>query len=177
MRLRLWPRSLAARTAVVLLLSLAAVQVAGLTIHALDRMELQRLAQTREIAGRVMNIYRSVALTPADQRETVVQELDLRDGTSVHLDTAPPVTGMTLTPVPLQRELRVNMQIVPMPQAQRPREVVMTGGPGFQRLGIGLRLPEGHWVDVVVGMPPPRPWHSLDIPARLPADDARRRHA
>ena len=42
MSLRLWPRTLAARTAVVLLLGLALVQVAGLTIHAFDRIDLQR---------------------------------------------------------------------------------------------------------------------------------------
>ena len=38
------PRSLAARTAVVLIIGFALVQGLGLTIHALDRIELQRLA-------------------------------------------------------------------------------------------------------------------------------------
>jgi signal transduction histidine kinase len=161
MRIRLWPRSLAARTAFVLLAGLAVVQVAGLTIHALDRIELQRLLQVREVAGRVMNIYRSVALSPIDQREAVVKEFDLRDGTTVDLDAAPDATGMPLVPVPLQRELRVNMQLVPMQQAQRPREILITGGPSFEKVAIDMRLPEGRWVDVVVPMPPPRPWHSF----------------
>ncbi|MBV8870048.1 MAG: two-component sensor histidine kinase, partial [Acetobacteraceae bacterium] len=55
MRLRfvaLWPRSLAARTALVLLIGLAVVQAAGLTIHALDRIDVQRLAQARTLAER-----------------------------------------------------------------------------------------------------------------------------
>ena len=47
MRLVLWPRTLAARTATVLLVGLVAVQSAGLLIHALDRIDLQRLAQGR----------------------------------------------------------------------------------------------------------------------------------
>ena len=72
---RLWPRSLAARTASVLLVGLIIVQAAGLAIHAFDRIDLQRLAQEREIAVRVMNIYRTVMLTPPDQREAVLEEL------------------------------------------------------------------------------------------------------
>ncbi|PZQ09211.1 MAG: two-component sensor histidine kinase, partial [Ancylobacter novellus] len=36
------PRSLAARTAIFLLLALMLVQAAGLLIHALDRVDLQR---------------------------------------------------------------------------------------------------------------------------------------
>ena len=56
MRFRAWPRSLAARTAVVLLVGLALVQVAGLTIHGLDRVDMQRLAQARDVAERVVGI-------------------------------------------------------------------------------------------------------------------------
>jgi hypothetical protein len=41
MRIRIWPRSLAARTALTVLLGLAVVQAAGLTIHALDRQDVQ----------------------------------------------------------------------------------------------------------------------------------------
>ena len=63
MKLRLWPRSLAARTAVVLLVGLAIVQMAGLTIHALDRLDVQRLGQARDLAVRVVGVYRTMALT------------------------------------------------------------------------------------------------------------------
>ncbi len=53
MTVRFWPRSLAARTAAVVLVGLALVQIAGLTIHTLDRIDIQRLAQAREsrVAG------------------------------------------------------------------------------------------------------------------------------
>ena len=63
MTLRLWPRSLAARTAVVLLAGLMMVQIAGLTIHAFDRIDLQRLEAARDIAIRVMSLYRTVVMT------------------------------------------------------------------------------------------------------------------
>ena len=65
MTLRLWPRSLAARTALVLLVGLVVVQAAGLTIHALDRIDLQRLAQARYVAVRVVGIYRAVMMAVA----------------------------------------------------------------------------------------------------------------
>ena len=57
---RFRPRSLAGRTALVLLLALAVVQAAGLTIHALDRVDLQRFAQAREISQRSISAWRTV---------------------------------------------------------------------------------------------------------------------
>ena len=63
-----WPRSLAARTALVLLVGLVVVQTAGLTIHAFDRLDLQRLAQVHDVAQRTMNLYRGLALLTRDER-------------------------------------------------------------------------------------------------------------
>ena len=65
MTFRLWPRSLAARTAFVLLVGLILVQGAGLAIHAMDRIDVQRLAQARNLAVRVVGLYRTVVLTDA----------------------------------------------------------------------------------------------------------------
>src|ERR1700710_383992 len=75
MRFRLWPRSLAARTAVVLLIGLAIVQMAGLTIHTLDRLDVQRLAQSRNLATRVAGVYRTMALTDPPRRAAVMADL------------------------------------------------------------------------------------------------------
>ncbi len=164
---RLWPRSLAARTAVVLLAGLAFVQIAGLTIHAFDRIELQRFAQTRDIAGRAMNLYRSVALAAPEQRDAVVAELNQRDimrsGTVVRLDGLPPGTDLPPTPQPLQRELRVSLQLIPMPQLQRPREVVIRGNAELGQVVMGMRLPDGRWVDITLPLPPVRLWHSANF--------------
>ena len=63
MILRFWPRSLAARTAFVLLVGLILVQGAGLAIHAMDRIDFQRLAEARSLAFRIVGIYRTVELT------------------------------------------------------------------------------------------------------------------
>ena len=72
MRISLWPRSLATRTALVLLLGLVLVQMAGLTIHALDRIDLQRLAQARDVSLRVMGLYRTLVLTPPAERDLLL---------------------------------------------------------------------------------------------------------
>ena len=50
--MKLIPSSLATRTALTMLGALMLVQAIGLTVHALDRVELQRLAQTRDIVGK-----------------------------------------------------------------------------------------------------------------------------
>ena len=78
MTLHLWPRRLATRTAVVVLVGLALVQIAGLTIHALDRIDIQRLSQARNIAVRVVGLYRLVATTTPAGRDAVL--VDMRRG-------------------------------------------------------------------------------------------------
>ncbi|MBV9538284.1 MAG: HAMP domain-containing protein [Acidisphaera sp.] len=162
MKLRLWPRSLATRTAVTVVAGLALVQIAGLLIHALDRMELQRLAQMRETAQRVMGVYRSMALAPSDERDSLIAELDRRSGMKVTLGTLPPADDMLpVTPQPLMRALRADMAVIPMPAAERPREFVIRGGPSFGAIHVAMRMADGHWVDVQAQLPPVRPWHSL----------------
>jgi signal transduction histidine kinase len=54
----------------------------------------------------------------------------------------------------------VSTQLVPVPQAQRWREVVMLGGLAEQRLVVGLRMTDNRWLNMSVMLPPPRPWHS-----------------
>jgi signal transduction histidine kinase len=159
-KFRFWPRSLAARTAVVLLLGLGAVQMAGLTIHALDRMELERLAQAREVAGRVMSVYRNVVNLPADQRSGALAEIRRLPGIAVDLSEQLPISDLPPTPPPEQRLLRLNMNLAPMPGHLRPHDVHMLGGPYWRRLVISLHLPEGAWLNVTLKVEPPRPWHS-----------------
>ena len=158
---RLWPRSLATRTALVLLVGLAIVQMAGLTIHALDRLDVQRLAQARDIAIRVVGIYRSVVLTDPDRRGAVIAELHRGPDLQSALSDSPPQVDLPAMPIPEQRLLRVNMNLVPLGGPQlRWREMVIYGGRGWHRAVIGMRLPDGEWVNVTVELKPLRPWHS-----------------
>ena len=70
-----WPRSLAARTALVLMLTLTLVQMGGLTLYAVDRLNMRRSTQVRDIAVRAMGLYRTIALLPPEQRQVVAEQL------------------------------------------------------------------------------------------------------
>jgi signal transduction histidine kinase len=144
----------------VLLIGLAVVQATGLTIHALDRIELQRLAQARDVAARVMSVYRNVVNVDAAQRAAVLAEMHRLPGMQVDLSQDPPISDLPDTPRPEQRLVRVNMNVIPMPGPLRPHEVHMFGGPYWGRMIVGLHLPEGDWLNVTVRVDPPRPWHS-----------------
>ncbi|HBK08609.1 MAG TPA: two-component sensor histidine kinase [Acetobacteraceae bacterium] len=161
MKFRFWPRSLATRTALVLLLGLAIVQMAGLTIHALDRLDVQRLGQARDIAIRVVGIYRTVALTDPERRAAVVADLHRGPDLQSSLSASPPQVDLPAMPVPEQRLLRINMNMVPLGAPQvRWRELVIYGGHGWHKAIIGMRLPDGEWVNVTAELQPLRPWHS-----------------
>lgn len=161
MTLRLWPRSLAARTAVILLFGLAVVQGLGLTIHAFDRLDVQRLAQARDVAARVVNLYRTLALTEPARREAVLADLHRGPGMQVALSDLPPEEHMPEMPIPDQRLLRINMDLVPLGKAHiRWRDLVIYGGPAWRRAVIGMHFPDGGWLNVRLALEPLRPWHS-----------------
>src|SRR5271165_6188892 len=112
MKIRLWPGSLAARTALVLLMGLAFVQAAGLTIHALDRMDVQRLGQARDLAMRVVGLYRTIALTDPPRRAAVLAEMHRGPELIASFGSSPPEADIPEMPLPEQRLLRVNMNMV-----------------------------------------------------------------
>jgi signal transduction histidine kinase len=153
---------LAARTATVLLTGLIVVQAIGLFIHALDRIDLLRLAQARDVSTAVMGLYKTIVLTPSDQREAVLRELDMPNGESARLQSAPPF-DLEVSPPEVQRLIRAGMSMVPLQGPMRPREMVMLGGPERQRLEVAMRLPEGGWLNVTAKMPRPSPFHSAAL--------------
>jgi signal transduction histidine kinase len=160
-RLRLWPRSLAGRTAVVLLLGLVMVQGLGLTIHALDRLDVQRLAQARDLAVRVVALYRTMALTDASRRPQVLSELHRGPELTAVLSEGPPEVDMPEMAPLEQRLLRVNMNLLPLGGPQlRWRDLVIYGGHPLGRVLIGMHLPDGEWLNVSGEVEPLRPWHS-----------------
>ena len=154
------PRSLATRTALTMLFALVLVQAIGLTVHALDHIELQRLAQQRDIGMRAEALYRTVALTPPEQRDQILRTLEHSDSVEVRLDAGPPTDDLPPTPFPERRPIIVSTQLVPVPQGERRREVVMLGGPEQGVLVIGMRMSDNRWLNMRLPMPPPRIWQS-----------------
>jgi signal transduction histidine kinase len=165
-RLRLWPQSLAARTALVLIAGLVVVQIAGLGIHASDRVKVLRLAQARDLAIRIVGIYRAVALTAPENRRAVLDELHHGQGMDAELSDSPPITDLPqMSPIG-QSVWRVNLNLSGIPPAHHWRGIELFGGPRSRQIVIGLRLPEGEWLNVKAALGPVRPWHS---PAYLAA--------
>ena len=156
----LWPTSLGARTLLTLLLGLALVQAAGLTIHAFDRIELQHEAELRNIGIRAMGIYRSVVATSVAERPAALKELDLGPGATASLADAPPLDPAELTPQPLTAIIRANMAQVPVRAPNHPRDIIMRGIPWDGSVTIGYRFPDSGWLILQMPVPPSRPWHS-----------------
>lgn len=156
----LWPTSLGARTLLTLLLGLALVQAAGLTIHALDRIELQHDAELRNIGIRAMGIYRSVVATSVAERPAALKELDLGPDATASLSDSPPLDPAELTPQPLTAIIRANMAQVPVRPINHPRDIILRGIPWDGSVTIGYRFPDTGWLVLQMPVPPSRPWHS-----------------
>ena len=160
---RPWPQTLAGRTAVSLLLALMVVQGLGLMIHALDRIDLQRIAEARDVGVRVMSIYRAVASSEPGQRAAVLKEVDPKGGFAASLSDGPPHDELNPSPLEVQRLVRVAAALVPMPlylRPQGPQGFVIQGNPPGEPLSIGMHMPDGPWLDFRILVPAPRPWHS-----------------
>ncbi|WP_207536893.1 ATP-binding protein [Sabulicella rubraurantiaca] len=156
---RLWPSSLAGRTALVLILALMVVQAAGLTIHALDRVDLQRRAEAREVSLRGLALWRSLVTQTPDRRAAILADAELPSGLQASLGDTPLVTQSN-GPVPerLSRMFRLDGPGPPGPRRFRPLEVLS----GVERgeLRVSLRFPDTGWLNLSIAPPRVRPWHS-----------------
>ncbi|HTW28176.1 MAG TPA: ATP-binding protein [Acetobacteraceae bacterium] len=156
-RLRFWPRSLAGRTALSLMLALAVVQALGLTIHAFDRIGLERMAQARMIGIRLASIYRTVEMTDAPDRPALLKEVSR---TGAVIDRVPPSPDLPPLAPFVQQTVQLNMNLVPIPANEQWRELMLRAGPKPHQLLAGMQLPDGAWLKLRMEMPPPTPWHS-----------------
>lgn len=156
----LWPATLAGRTALVLILALMAVQAAGLTIHAFDRVDLQRRQQAREVSFRTVALWRALVTAPPERRAAILADLDLPAGLSATYDDAPAVTpGMGPVPERLSALFRLDGPPPPGPGRRfRPAEVLSGSERG--RVLVAMRFPDRGWLNLDIVPPRPRPWHS-----------------
>ncbi len=158
--MRLVPQSLATRTAVALIVGFMLVQALGLTIHALDRIELQRLAEARDLGGRVSTIYRNLVAGPAEGWAGAVRDLDAGAGLQVSLEAQPPREELKPALPDIQEMVRTYLKFGPVAAPLRPRDISVRGGDGDGRLLLFMRVPDERWFVVRADWPVPRPWHS-----------------
>lgn len=158
---RLWPATLAGRTALVLILALMAVQAAGLTIHALDRVDLQRRQEAREVSLRTVGLWRALVMAPPDRRAAALAEFDLPAGLAASYDDAPGVTpGMGPVPERLSRLFRLEGAAPPVGPGRRFRPAEVLSGAERGRVVVAMRFPDRGWLNLEIIPPRPRPWHS-----------------
>ena len=157
----LWPRSLAGRTATILSVVLVAVQLAGLSIYSMDRVELQGLADGRDLGTRVAALYRAVVAQPPEAWPGVVHEAEAPAGEHYGIDAGVPLGALGPASAADQRLIRPYLSWGPLPQPLRPKTVYIRGlyAPD-QPLLIAAQLPDDRWLLVRVSAPPARPWTS-----------------
>jgi signal transduction histidine kinase len=152
---RLLPRSLAARTALVLLAGFGIVQAGGLAIHTRDEVMGRRVMDDRYVGLRVMNIYRSVAETSAALRGAEIRHLR-ETARPVHLalDPGPDLGDLPPAPPPVRHLMRLNLAMMPMPNELRPSQIEIGGSPQSERYAFALELPDGTgWLNVAMRAP------------------------
>jgi signal transduction histidine kinase len=156
-RLSLWPRSLAARTALVLIVGLVVVQTLGLGIHTLDRNDLVRLAAVRVFTFRVMSIYRDLAETPVDQRQARLGSIQIAKGFKIEVATSlnPLFANLMPAPSPIRHSILLNMDNFPLPAELRPQHVRFAVDPETRREFTALQMPDGSWLVISSQLPGP----------------------
>lgn len=156
-------RSFATRTAVVLLLGLAAVQGAGLLIHALDRLELQRVLEAREVGVRAAGIYRVISAGPAQGQEATVAAMDPGPTLRAELAPAAPSDTMPQAPDEVERLVRPYLSFNSLPPPLRPLRAEVFGGFARRELAVAIEFPDGRWLVLHQRMQAPRPWYSRNF--------------
>ncbi len=162
--MKIWPRSLLARALPVLLIGLVAAQGGGVYLHMIDRGDLARLGQARDVAARVMAVYRAVVMSAPDGgRVALLRAIELPPGTRAALLEAPPAE-MLPAPLSLTRLIQADLTLSSVPYHLRPHDVVVLGSLYDRLVEVGLALPDHGWLAVTVRVPAPELWHSpLDL--------------
>jgi len=145
----------------VVLVGLALVQIAGLTIHTLDRIDLQRIAQSRAIGFRIIPIYRLIASAEPSRRQETLAEQHIPSALTVQLSDEPPQTILPELPRGQQGLFRigVNFGMLGDPRL-RWSELRLYGGYHLGAVLYAFHLPDGGWLNIAADPEPIRPWHS-----------------
>lgn len=156
-RLRFWPRTLATRTALVLIVGLGVVQTIGLGIHTLDRNDLVRLAAVRVFSFRLMGIYRDLVEVLPEHRQARLQKIALPPHFSVRLvdNTGSLFQNLLPTPPPIRHAILLNMDSFPMPPELRPQNVNFAFDPETRHEYTALQMPGGRWLVISSLLPSP----------------------
>jgi len=142
--IHLLPRSLRARTNLLLIAGLCVVQAAGLTIHALDHLNIADRAEMHDNEHHAFSIYHTLVELPPADRQAGLDAIEIPSNFKIVLDTRP--------------DTHFPNSFIPLPFAMNP---MMRGNPPSERQEEGGFPPpgdmggEGHNPFPFEGMPPP----------------------
>ncbi|MDD2878188.1 MAG: ATP-binding protein [Acidiphilium sp.] len=156
--LRLWPQSLAWRTALTLLAGFAVVQAIGLGIHTLNQIGLNNIITEREIATRDAILYRRIAMASPDRRPLIITTEEGAKGDHISLNPIPPFSGTFPLPLPARQIIRGSILAFPIPREFRPQDVVMRGSVAPPRTVLSFRMPDQGWLTIESPFHPTPPW-------------------
>jgi signal transduction histidine kinase len=143
------------------LVGLALVQVAGLTIHTLDRIDIQRIAQSRNLGFRIIPIYRLIASTEPARRQQVLSEQRIPPALKVQLSDDLPETLLPELPRTQQSLFRIGVNFGGLGDPKlRWSELRVFGGFQAGHILYAFHMPDGGWLHVTAEPEPIRPWHS-----------------
>lgn len=159
-RLRVWPKSLAWRTALTLLVGFAAIQSIGLGIHTINQIGVNHIITERTIATRDAVIYRRVAAAPQDQRAAIIAGTQTMKGETIRLDPIPPYSGTFALPLPARQIIRGSILAFPDHGRFRPRRVLMRATDSPPTAVLSFELPDTGWLTISTPFHPTPPWET-----------------
>lgn len=164
-RPRLWPASLAWRTALTLLAGFAVVQAIGLGVHTLNQMGLNNIVTEREIATRDAILYRQIAAAPPERRARIIANEERARNEVITLRPFPPISGTFALPLPARQIIRGSILAFPIPKVFRPHGMMMRGKVAPPRTLLSFRLPASsdagkEWLTIESPFRPTPPWQT-----------------
>jgi signal transduction histidine kinase len=149
---------MAGRTAIVLLIGFAVVQVLGLVIQTFNDINLGRIEEEREIATRDVIIYRHIAFAPVAARAAMVAAEPLSHGVVISLqDTPPPLPEKDDLSLPARQMMRGSIYAFGIPPMIRPYGLIIRMMTHPLRYVVSFGLPDPDRFP-----PPPRGLPPLD---------------
>jgi len=142
-KLALFPRSLAGRTILILLVGFSIIQTLGLGIHTVNEIKLAQIEEQREIATQDVIIYRHIAAASPSQRAALLNTEPIPSGDTITLsDNAPSHDTSFQLPLAARQILRGSIIGYGIPLQIRPRGLELRGVPGPLRYVISFALPD-----------------------------------
>lgn len=161
----LWPHSLAARTAVLLIFGMGLIEACGLLINTLDRLDFNRLTQEQEAVNRATAIYRDISEVDSKDRSDEISSLDPIHGFTIFLSSQPDLREVTPPSPKLEQTVSHLLTTILFPPELRPVKIIAASDPSRYKNAISFQLPDDkQWLNIIYDLTTPNPFKSATFP-------------